>query len=753
MAAHPHRRLWGGVSLGGLAPVLALCAVTLPWASPARADDESELAGLLAEPVVSGASKSAEAASDAPATTSVLTAADMRRYGIRSLAEAIDFLGMGLVTQDPLHAVEVGSRGVLLTGDYGNHLLVVVDGHALNEPWGGAAYYEQGLALPLELIDHVELILGPGSVLYGGSAMFGVINIVTKNANAYRGLTAVAEGGVSPQHGLGGTFTSFAPGDLGTSYRLGLGFGKSFRLFGEDASFVAQAEVYRQDGPSFEFPLQSGNLNAAGDPANYGPRAPALGVWGGRVEDQYYTFVPTVWGKFAVGDLSVSARASQYRRSTPYINYFNQLASDFDEPRSFESENFFSLDVRYQKHIGDRLALLIRGYGDEYRYEQHGFNSDPTQCMATAPEPCDVVPRPQARWGGVELQTNVDWLKNDNLTTLLGADVRVRHVEATLDINRASNGQTVFSAPLGGVTEVPWSLYAQQRYSPIRPLHLNAGARLDSDPRGGRRVSPRAAVVVDPWKNGAIKANYAEALRAPTYFESIFRPGVDPTQQLGDVVELRHETVRGVELSLEQKFGAQRLLFGVYRTWWNDMLALTLVDPSTFALEYRNADTITNYGYNALFEGTSGQWGYGASLTSGYARRHSANGSVKLPVAPNFFGNARASYDLSGAWPTLALATSFINARLADRANDGNFPVTPVAPFSMTLRATVSGDVPVVPGLDYRVAVNYVTAAHSAYVAGPVQQQDPTVPGRPPATLAPVNRLSAFATLTYNLPL
>src|SRR5437870_459893 len=82
-------------------------------------------------------------------------------------------------------------------------------------PWNGTAYYEQGLALPLELVDHIELVLGPGSVLYGGNAMLGVINIVTKSSRAYRGLTLVAEGGVSPQQGLGGTFTSFAPGDLG----------------------------------------------------------------------------------------------------------------------------------------------------------------------------------------------------------------------------------------------------------------------------------------------------------------------------------------------------------------------------------------------------------------------------------------------------------------------------------------------------------------------------------------------------------
>lgn len=75
---------------------LGVMALLLP--SAARADDATDLEGLLSENVVSGASKSSELASDAPATTSVLTAADMRRYGIRSLAEAIDFLGMGVIT-------------------------------------------------------------------------------------------------------------------------------------------------------------------------------------------------------------------------------------------------------------------------------------------------------------------------------------------------------------------------------------------------------------------------------------------------------------------------------------------------------------------------------------------------------------------------------------------------------------------------------------------------------------------------------
>jgi outer membrane receptor for ferrienterochelin and colicins len=725
------------------AGVAALLGATAAWA-----DDLADLAGLLAEPVVSGASKSAEPASDAPATTSVLTAADIHRYGLRSLAEAIDFLGMGMVTQDPLHSVEIGSRGVLITGDYGDHVLVLVDGHVLNEPWNGTAYYEQGLAVPLELIDHIELILGPGSVLYGGNAMLGVINVVTKTASAYRGITVVAEGGASPQQGLGGAITSLAPGQAGTTYRVGAGFGNAFHLFGEDASFVGHAEVYKQDGPSFEFPIQPGNVGPSGAPLDYGPHALAPGVWGGRVHNQYSAFVPTAWGKLTLGDLVIVARASMYRRSTPYINFFNQISSDFDEPKSHESDRWLSLDARYQKHVGERLALLVHGYADHYDYQEHLYNSDASQCAVDTSAPCVVVPIGKSRWIGTEVQAKVDWLQNDALTTLVGTDVRVRAIEARVDVVTAVDGRTASSLTQGAVTEVPWAIYAQQRYSPVRRLRLNGGARLDSDPRGGRRISPRAAFALDPWTNGVLKAIYAEAFRPPSYYESAYHPSDDSDA----FTPLRSETVRGIEMSIEQKVGTHRLLLGGYRTWWDHMISLT-VDPSTQSLKYQNASTITNYGLNALFEGSAGQWGYGVSFTAARARRISTDGSVSLPVAPQLFGNARASYDLPGVWPTLALATSFVGSRPADRANDGNFPVTPRAPLSVALRATISGDVPGLARLGYRLSVNYVTAAHSPYVAGPLQIEDPTVADRPSAALAPVNRLTTFLTLTYTLPL
>ncbi len=187
-------------------------ALLLCFPVSAYADDVSNLAGLLDEPVVSTASRTAETAGLAPATTSVITAEDLRRHGIGSLDEAINFLALGMIAEPSYGTPEIGTRGVLLSGDYGNHVLLLVDGHAVNEPWDGTAYYDRSAAVPMDLVDHIEVILGPGSVLYGSSAMLGVINVITKRAKDYPGLHLVADGGY-PASGR-------AAGGYGTEFEL-----------------------------------------------------------------------------------------------------------------------------------------------------------------------------------------------------------------------------------------------------------------------------------------------------------------------------------------------------------------------------------------------------------------------------------------------------------------------------------------------------------------------------------------------------
>src|SRR5687768_562581 len=70
--------------------------------SPTPAASSSELEAILQESVVSTPPTASAAASTAPAVTSTISSEDLRRYGIRSLAEAINFLSVGMVSQESL---------------------------------------------------------------------------------------------------------------------------------------------------------------------------------------------------------------------------------------------------------------------------------------------------------------------------------------------------------------------------------------------------------------------------------------------------------------------------------------------------------------------------------------------------------------------------------------------------------------------------------------------------------------------------
>lgn len=718
---------------------LALAASVALTLLEGTASADEDLESLLQQNVVTTASKTAEVANDAPATMSVLTDADIRRYGIRSLDEAIDFLGMGLVTQNPLHAVEIGGRGVHLTGDYGNHVLLVIDGHIVNEAWNQTAYYEQGAGIPIELIDHIEVLLGPGSVLYGSNAMLGVINVVTKRASRYKGLRIIGEGSLSPAQ-ADGRFTSWAPGDLGGAYRLGAGAGHELTLFGKKLELTAHIERFAHNGPQFTFAPQTA-VAEDGSPKNFGFRA-APGVWGGTVRDEYSAEVMSGYVKVVAGDLTLMSRASEYTRRTPTINSISKGFGNFDDPRSRERDRYLSFDARYDKQLTPKLRLDLHATADSYDYYQNTYSDDGADCAIATTGPCRTIIPGVARWVGLDGHVSYDWFGDDRLTTLAGAWTQARFVGSKTDSFDMATKQQLGSVGGGSDYELPWAVFAQQRWSPARIVHLNAGARFDETPRGGSRLSPRAAASLDVWRGGSLKAIYSEAFRAPTFYELTFEFG----GQLA-APNLRPETERSVEASFEQRIGRHTLFFGAFRTWWRDMISAQLLENGDG--QYQNIGAIDNYGYNARAEGSAGALRYGLSLTGAHTRRSYGEGETPMTTAPAIFGNARVSYDLGGALPTVALAAKVIGPRLANRALDGGFPVTPGVGTSVQLKLTLTGDVQPVKGLSYRIGADFNTASHVPYTAGPNQWVDITDPARPGAHLTPVNRLSAFAGLQY----
>ena len=104
----------------------------------------------------------------------------------------------------------LGVRGFSRPGDYNARILLLIDGHRMNDNVFGSALLGTEFPLDIDLIDRIEIIRGPSSSLYGTSAFFAVINVITKRGERRSGAS------MSP-----------APGSFGSS-RGRVSYGKGF---------------------------------------------------------------------------------------------------------------------------------------------------------------------------------------------------------------------------------------------------------------------------------------------------------------------------------------------------------------------------------------------------------------------------------------------------------------------------------------------------------------------------------------------
>ena len=135
---------------------------------------------------VTTASKFAQKVTDAPSSVTVITADEIRLYGWRSLADILRS-AKGFYTSYDRSYEHLGVRGFCLPGDEGSRVLLLLDGNRLNENMRGHGGIGHEFLLDVDLIDRIEIVRGPGSSLYGGNAIFGVINVITKKGKDYDG--------------------------------------------------------------------------------------------------------------------------------------------------------------------------------------------------------------------------------------------------------------------------------------------------------------------------------------------------------------------------------------------------------------------------------------------------------------------------------------------------------------------------------------------------------------------------------------
>lgn len=117
---------------------------------------------------------------DAPSVISTITAAEIAAFGANSLYEVLERATGVYMTGSHFFPQNVTSiRGDLLT-HADNHVLLLLNGRPMRESYSGGINFPLYTAFPLAAIDRLEIIRGPGSVLYGSNAYAGVINIITR---------------------------------------------------------------------------------------------------------------------------------------------------------------------------------------------------------------------------------------------------------------------------------------------------------------------------------------------------------------------------------------------------------------------------------------------------------------------------------------------------------------------------------------------------------------------------------------------
>ena len=148
----------------------------------------------LMEVKVTTASKKAESVSDAPGVVTVVTKEQIRMFGAQNLLDVLNRMPSVYTTGSYMFGQNIASvRGDLAT-HHNNHTLVLINGRPVRESIQGGLNYPLFTAYPIEMIERIELVRGPGSVFYGTNAFTGVINIITKRGEESE-LNMVSQGG------------------------------------------------------------------------------------------------------------------------------------------------------------------------------------------------------------------------------------------------------------------------------------------------------------------------------------------------------------------------------------------------------------------------------------------------------------------------------------------------------------------------------------------------------------------------------
>jgi len=381
-----------------------------------------------------------------PAAVTTITEEQIRASGARSLDELLEIyvpnLQIVLHLWEPRH---LGLRGSI--SDRDDKYLLLVNGRVMNERLHYGALSERDLPL-LRDIHHIEVIRGPGSVLYGPGALFMVVNIITDNADTFQGLEVTSRAGA---------FDKFS----GVETKYG-------KKFDDGSGLFLYAGIADQPGASPHdakfYPRRSWTVDGveiSGTDSFYHPRLPNhnsayLGEERWKIHGEYQKDDWTFWTRYTRGGSNYypfvacvdendgaegadPTQGSGYQQLTFLLNKKVRFSEQFDFDGTvsygimdYERQNGASLYASRQDGLNLKGIFNLRpqetlsvAFGGEYSYERFGKKSIYRDDVTPLAAPWGAEPNSMPVWstGTASVLGEVQWRFADKWSAFLGGRI------------------------------------------------------------------------------------------------------------------------------------------------------------------------------------------------------------------------------------------------------------------------------------------------------------------------------------------
>lgn len=373
---------------------LATALLSLGLASQAGYADTPADEGSTLQPVVVTATRTDVPEDNTLASVTVITREDIDRLQPTSVSDLLNGLpGVSIAQTGGIGE----STTVYLRGTNPTHVLVLVDGIRIGSVSLGLAAFEQ---IPVDAIDHIELVRGPRASLYGSDALGGVIQIFTRHGQPDGGITPSvsvtggSHGYINSQAGvsggdshlwynasLGGTYTGGIPACRMGAAELGVACFVDDPRNDAYRNWNGFANVgYRWDNGTelaFDWMRSKSNAEYAGSPY----------VGNDAIEEQYVAGARLSFTPVNIWKVTLSAGQSRDDDATYYQgNYFGQfyprVATGFFNSRrnqaswqndiTLASHQLLTVGVDYQQeHIYSDTAFQETTRGDTGTFAQY----------------------------------------------------------------------------------------------------------------------------------------------------------------------------------------------------------------------------------------------------------------------------------------------------------------------------------------------------------------------------------------------